>query len=410
MRFKIEWAPLILVLLSGACAAEQAIQRQDPPMVVSYSWSSPDTRYLKLHADEWEELPFTGTMVHVSWPQPEAGSAEACSGKGTLSWAPFRKTRFTDEMLVGPLKDLKETDLAARQDNFLLAISYLGGGYFDWYDDAWWETVLHNIEALARLTREADLRGMFLDCEEYGCPFWSWGGSRPDYALKNREVYKDKTWEQTRRQVRQRGRSLIQAINKGYPGITIWTLYGYSHVEMKEGATDLSDAGNGLYAAFLDGMLEASDDQTIFIDGCEGSYRFSEVEQFEGLRKRVTETALKYTMVPESYRKKIRVGFGLYVDMYNYKNSHPWYSDRPQDNYMTPQHLKKAVKNALAVGDGYVWIYSEYPSWWLDSAEDTLGEGVRSRDDHKWIDRAYWRAIEQALPKKLRNSRTTEKK
>ena len=399
---KRQYLVVALVFALWSSASAQQPVRQDPPMVISVSWSSPDTRYLKLHIKEWEERPFTGTLLHASWPQPQAGSVEMASGKGSLSWAPFRKERFTDEMLAGALKDLQETDLTKCKDNYLWVVSYLGSGHFDWYDDAWWETVLSNVEGLARLAKEGGLKGIVLDCEEYGCPFWSWGGGRPDYALKNLDTYKDKTWSQTRDQCRQRGRSFAKAINKAYPGCMIWLTYGYSHIvhKLPEGTQDLSDGGNGLYAAFLDGMLEGSDDETVFIDGFEGSYRFSETEEFVRLRDVVTKNALKHTMVPESYRKKIRVGFGLYVDMYNYKNSHPWYSDRPEDNYLTPARLEKAVTNALAVGDGYVWIYSEYPSWWLDSAEDTFGEGVRSRDDHKWIDRAYWRAIEQAMEDK----------
>lgn len=368
-------------------------------MVVSVSWSSPDTRYLKLHAEEWEERPFTGTLVHASWPQPGAGSVEMCSGIDTISWAAFRKERITDEMIDSAVADLRETKLARCRDNFLWVVSHLKSGHFDWFDDAWWETVLHNVEGLARLARQGSLKGIFLDCEEYGCPFWSWGGGRPDFALKNLDTYKGKTWEETRDRCRARGRSFIAAVNKGCPGITIWLSYGYSHIvhKLPEATADLSDAGNGLYAAFLDGMLEASDDETIFIDGFEGSYRFAEPEEFVRLRKIVTENAMKFSAVPDVYARKVRVGFGLYMDMYNYKDSHPWYSDRPEDNYMTPARLEKAVRNAIKAGDGYVWIYSEYPSWWLDRPDAAFGEGVRSRDDHKWIPRVYWRAIGEAL-------------
>ena len=397
-----------LVALVWSNAPGEEAGRQNPPMVISWSWSCPDARYLKLHAEEWDQLPFTGTKVSATWPQQEAGSVRSeGNDPDSLSWSVFRKTRFTEEMLAGSLRDFKETKLTHSTNNFLSVQANLGkeGGHFDWYDDAWWETVLHNIEGMARVAREGGLSGIIMDVEEYGCRFWGW--DPPDgraWALARNTFYEGKTWEQTRDLVRARGRSFIAAINKSYPGIILWNLYGYSRIDLhpKGDPNDMSKSVNGLYAAFLDGMIEASDEKTIFIDGGEGSYRFTKVEQFEGLRRQGLEEALSYTMVPkEVYQKKVRMGFGIYMDMHHYrpedKDSHPWYGDSPQDNYRTPADLKWAVETALAVGDGYVWIYSEYPSWWLDSADDTLGEGVRSRDDHKWIHPSYHRAIEQAM-------------
>ena len=381
------------------------------PMVISVAWTSPDTRYLRLHAEQWQQLPFTGTLVTVSWPQPEAGSVEMGTGKESLSWAVFQKERFTPEMLKGPAQDLSQTKFTSSKDNFLWVVSYLKSGeHFDWFDDAQWETVLHNIESLAKLAKDGGLRGLVFDAEEYNCSLWSYGGRRPKRALKNLETYKGKSWEQVRDKVRQRGRSFIKAVNKGYPGCPVWLLFGYSviiHNKLPDdGSPDyLSDERYSLYANFLDGMLEASDDETIFIDGCESSYRFSEPEEFIKLREFVTEKALRYTNVPEIYQKKMRVGFGLYLDM---ENNGPWHSDRPNDNAMTPARLQKAVENALKISDGYVWIYNEYPSWWLDTPESIFGKGVRSRDDrirwktkpimdYQWIPRVYWEALRKGM-------------
>ena len=35
-------------------------------------------------------------------------------------------------------------------------------------------------------------------------------------------------------------------------------------------------------------------------------------------------------------------------------------------NYFTPAEFETAVRSALAVSDGYVWIYSERPKWWTN--------------------------------------------
>ena len=385
---------LILAQGCSAIAADKS-RTADPPMIINLAWSSPDTRYLRLNVEKWEKLPFTGTVVFASNNAPPGGNNNASTGENNATWQVFFKNRIAPSAVDAAIADLQATKFTRSKDNFLEVISWLRGRqHFDWYDDEWWAIVLHNIEQVARIAKQGGCRGILLDMEEYGCPFWSWGGTRPHFALKSKDTYKDKTWEATEQLCYERGIEFLQALNKGFPNCPIWTLYAYSHIELKD---DMSEAGNGLYAAFFDGWLEGSDAGTYFIDGCEGSYRFDHTNPFVKLREVVTDTALKYTRDPDLYQAKVRVGFGLYMDMYNYANSHPWYPDRPEDNYMTPQHLEKAVRCALKIGDGYVWIYNEHPSWWLDSPAATFGEGSVNRPDHSWIDPVYARAIERAL-------------
>ncbi|MAE63937.1 MAG: hypothetical protein CMJ18_06655 [Phycisphaeraceae bacterium] len=381
-------------------AAEQKWEapRQDPPMVISMGWSCPDVQYFRRHAARWAERPFTGTAVHLyKYPFARAGCVEMGSPHG-ISWQVFQDKRFGAEMLATAIADLKATPVTRSRDNFMWVVSYLRKGHFDWFDDERWTTVLHNIESLARVAREGSLRGIILDTEEYGSPFWSWGGPRPDYALKNFDTYKGRTWEQMSAQARRRGQSFARAMNRGYPGCMVWTLYAYSYIELLDGDEDLSEGSNNIYARFLDGMLEASDDETIIVDGSEGSYRYRDREAFIKLRKKAKETALKYTLVPDAYRRKMRLGFGLYLDMYNYPGNHAWYGDRPEDNFRTPDNIETSVRNALEISDGFVWIWSEFPSWWLDAPESRFEEDVVGRTKHyTWIPRAYWKALERGM-------------
>src|SRR3990172_13265467 len=113
---------LILMLLAAANRATAGADKQNPPMVISVSWSSPDTRYLRRHIDEWERLPFTGTLVTASWPQTEAGSVDLSTGTNSLSWSVFRGERFTPQMLEGPLNDLRDTKFTRDHDNFLWVV------------------------------------------------------------------------------------------------------------------------------------------------------------------------------------------------------------------------------------------------------------------------------------------------
>ncbi len=400
----------LFMMLPSILLAEDGKQQ---PMVVSVSWTSPDTRYLKLHVDKFEEQPFTGSVLTASWPQPKAGSVKLSRPEGSLSWAVFNEQRFTPDMLQGSTEDLLNTHLTHMKDNFLWVASYLRKGsdrpevpYFDWFDDERWDIVLHNIEAMARLAKAGGLKGIMFDNEEYGVAFWSYNDPEyPARELKTKPPYKGKTATQTGEKVRQRGRQFIKAINKSFPGCVIWTLNGYGsfvHKRPSQEVVDISEIPFGLSIVFLDGMLEASDENTIFIDGNERAYCYGELDQFIALGKSTRTEALRYTRVPNVYRKKVRVGFGIYLDYFSPpKGGQAWHSDEPDKNRQTPERLEKVIRFALHAGDGYVWVYSEYPSWWLDHPGDTFGEGVRMRElgTHKWIPSVYRRAVENVISK-----------
>ena len=84
----------------------------------------------------------------------------------------------------------------------------------------------------------------------------------------------------------------------------------------------------------------------------------------------------------------------------------PWFPDDVQKNYLTPSEFEDSIANALSINDGFVWLYLEKPTLWLDSPTARLGGGIRpstgvpntgDRDNViKWLPRSYWRAIERA--------------
>jgi hypothetical protein len=41
-----------------------------------------------------------------------------------------------------------------------------------------------------------------------------------------------------------------------------------------------------------------------------------------------------------------------------------WNSERPEQNYFSPEILFATVREALQIAHEYVWIYSETPRWW----------------------------------------------
>ena len=391
------WAAILL-----CCQSAFAVY---PPKLLHSGWTTPDTRYFNQNIDEFKTLPFSGSFVTVSYPQNPTGSVlGGAHPTDSLSWSVFQVDPpvITDAMVSSAISDLQVTNFSGVPDNFLHVVSYPRNPGWDWFDDTAWNKVLTNVGQMAKVAYQGNLQGISFDPEEYGVPMWSWGGNRPGYRLADLPEYAGRTWTQTHDKVYQRGLSFGQAMTLEYPGIDVWTLYGYSHIirDLDPATTpDLSDTNNGLYAAFLDGMLSGTNSDSTVIDGGEPAYRYSEPAEFAYLRNVIKDDALDYTADPALYAEKMRVGFGLYMDMYKYPTSHPWYSDQPENNYMTPARLETALRNAITASDGYVWIYSENPSWWLTGPGDTFGEDVVFFEDenHGWVDQAYHQAMRDAL-------------
>ena len=123
--------------------------------------------------------------------------------------------------------------------------------------------------------------------------------------------YADKTWEQTRAEARRRGRQVAAAVNREYPDITLFFHDTYS-VLSGSGRISGEDLQyykyklGGLYAAFLDGLLESSTDETIIVDG-NGNAREHSLDRFASRRLRSLHLPLQWglTQVPEAFKKKV---------------------------------------------------------------------------------------------------------
>src|SRR5687767_13362702 len=112
MQNRLHWL-LIASIISPLALFAGDVQ---PPMVISVSHTSPDTRYLRLHADELEMQPFTGTLVTASWPQPELGRVWMGNQAGNLSWAVFKGDLIAPQMLESAAEDMRQAQLRRVKD------------------------------------------------------------------------------------------------------------------------------------------------------------------------------------------------------------------------------------------------------------------------------------------------------
>jgi len=386
---------LLLSTLSGCQAAGGADREGGRFHVVECGHSSPDTLYYARNLKDLERRGHNGTSLYVMWPREKAGNLGMGSLNDCLNWRTWTNVRITDEMIADAIADLRGAQSGHFTSNMIPIFTHPRetSRSMDWYNDEWWEAICHNARQIARVAREGRCLGIMLDMEEYGYRMWTYDG------LQSGGLLKDKTYDQVKAQARKRGRAYARALCSAYPDITVWTFFAWCY-EVKgaeEARREGKEPPQSLIGAFCDGMLEGSTEGFVLVDGRELSYGFTTREEFAAGSKLVRETALRYTEVPELYRKKVRVGHGLYVDASAYKG---YYFNRsqPEKNYFTPGRLQRAIYWALREGDGYVWTWSEKPVWWVEGPRDTpAAPGKLANTNQTGIPPVYWEAVRNAF-------------
>jgi hypothetical protein len=329
------WHIVVLALLAAGCAPQKRL--------IEFGWDEPDTAFMRAHIAEMERTPFDGCVYHASFTQGE--------GRASLAWYAWGRRAFTAAELEASRRDLRATRFRRFRYNFLRL--NVTPADLDWFDD--YGAVLANARLAARLAREGRSRGILLDTEAYQSQlFW--------YARQRGAA--TRSWDEYAGQARRRGREVMEALQDGYPGLTVLLTFGYSlpWMESTSGKKPLSACSYGLLAPFLDGMVRGARGGTRIVDGYELSYGYRDPPQFAAARRTMKEELLPMVADRAAYARVVSAGFGLWVD-YNWRVN-GWRPDHPEANYFTPPALEQSVRAAAAAADEYVWIYTETPHWW----------------------------------------------
>ena len=386
----------IVCFLAAGCAAVAPAGATERFHVVEVGHSTPDTLYYANNYKDMERRGHNGTGLGLPWPRENGGTlGVATNGAKGLNWMTFTQDRISDEMIEGAIADLKSVHSDHFVSNTIPVFTYPQptGSSMDWYDDVWWDAISHNARQIARVAKEGRCIGIMLDMEEYGYRMWTYDGLQEGGQLK------DRPYAEAKDQVRKRGREYARALCEVYPDITVWTFFAWCYeVEAAERARkEGPEPPQSLIGAFCDGMLEGSTDDFKLVDGQERAYGFTTRKEFKDAATLVRQTALKYTAVPELYRKKVRVGYGLYIDASSYKG---YYFNRSQSekNYFTPGRLQRAIYWALREGDGYVWTWSEKPVWWVEGVHGKPAPpATLANTNQTGIPVVYWEAVRNAF-------------
>ncbi len=312
--------------------------------LIQWGWDEPDTAVLRESLGTMERTsPFDGCVFVVRY--------RSAGAEGSFTWQFWGGRSFQRDELAGAWADLRAIRPRRFAHNFLRV--NVTPGDLDWYDD--FSPLMSNARLAAELARAGRARGILLDVEQYRDQLF-------DY--QRQKLRATRSWVDYSTQARLRGRELMAAFQRGYPGLTLFLTFGYTlpWVLSDHGRQPLSATSYGLLAPFLDGMFEAARGGTRIVDGYELSYGFRSPEQFGGAREGFQQEVLPIVGSRYEYRRRGRLAFGLWLD-YDWRRT-GWDREDVARNYFTPAIFESTLRAALEASDEYVWLYAETPRWW----------------------------------------------
>ena len=364
---------VVALLVAAAPGTHPVLAAMGPPIgpdkkIIHYFQYWPDAAYCRANVREMERLPFDGIAI---WPTAEI------DGKREKLWFRwFNPERIPEAMVADTIRDLKATEFRKFTDNFLQMAAQCGPlGAPGWWDDDAWEAITANMSLAARIARDCGLQGIMLDVEQYGAApgphmerfNYPRAHAEEKKLLAGGKIDSVHTWEEFAAGARRRGRQIMAAMCEVYPDITLMSILGFHDAAKRGGQNRDADAWErdglpvsyyALLAPFTDGLMEGAAEEATIIDGAESAYAYKVNRQFVE-RRATIKNAFDVSVVPELYKNRMGVAFGLMLD-YGF-HGRGWHTD-PGDwhrNHFSPADFGNALHFALLNSDRYVWVYSE---------------------------------------------------
>lgn len=269
---------------------------------------------------------------------------------------------------------------------------FLGQLNVDWSDESGFQQIAANVEQAAALTNQAQMRGVMIDSQMYG---------KSAFAVPEQSPL---GFEALERLVRQRGAELTAAWLRGFPNSEIMVSWAYAEMfrEVCIAGHDLRTHPYALFPAFLDGMrqsLDRSGSGSNLIDAFLPSYPARPVSHFAtfkamvhadedqirkswkpnivthwddlGILRGPVQWPATYTITCDPataarLRVPLRAAFGLMVDYEIDAFPRALGPEVPRTAY-GPGTFAPAMAAAARASDSYVWLYSGFSAWWIES-------------------------------------------
>ena len=272
-----------------------------------------------------------------------------------------RSQRWTREEIKKHLPYLKEI---AKKPNLtesmlLFWMSPSGPNRINWDDDEGWANYAENMANVAWLAKEAGLKGLMLDPEEYAAQ----GGNFAQYI----HCYKDPPFAETAKLARQRGREVFSRVFKEFPDAVIISLWCFKKFGfwLEKGRqpypVENVDQSGELLHYFLNGMIDVMPSEVRVVEGSE-AYSRSAVDNYYINASVLASTTVLPLIAPENvakYRSQFYFGNTHYFDMYR-TNASPksmWYHGPVNGSRL--EHMRLNFEQSLRTATKYVWLYGE---------------------------------------------------
>jgi len=342
-----------LLFLAFGCSVSLARAEEIKGKLIEFGWDMPDVPFLVKHIDRLEQLPFDGVVIDLGRRNTWSGAKKRKSG---LAWSFWQKASIDSDLRKRVDEDIKllgTVKPGALKYSFIQVNAHPGG--VDWFDDNAMKNVIYNWKLVARAVSKLGFGGIFFDIEYYhGSKIGVWNYSMMPMSKKY-------TYQQYKEKVLQRANEIIKAIKSECPKTVI--LFSFGNADLWRVDPEGQKLHRyGLLPIFIDGCLKAGENDIKIVDGYEHAYGFRREGNFKSARDVVLGVSAPYRRFPKIYKKKMCIGYGLFIDVYNRSK---WHTN-PKDfdkNFYTPAELAYVVHQGLRYGD-YVWIYTQQINWW----------------------------------------------
>src|SRR6266566_780628 len=225
----------------------------------------------------------------------------------------------------------------------------------DFFND--WSIPIQNFANLAKALKDAGLKGIMFDNEQYEC--WASYPACVDFAGTH-------TLAQYQAQATLRGKQIMQAMVAQFPDIVVVTFHGPETSEptspsvgSTSGNNSLYFGGNELLGPFFVGFMEgAAGIAATVADGGE-LYCLRTPTDFQTVydwNKTALPTVASFIPSPDpGWPGEISIGYGLY-DALNCSGT---------GGLTTPTVMQQITTNSLNRADQYVWLYTENTTFLL---------------------------------------------
>ena len=276
---------------------------------------------------------------------------------------------------VSPAAYRETLKLPGLQHSFLKTFFHHPTNRLDWADDTTWKRIAQNMRTAAWFAKESGFVGLCVDHEDYKhARQFTWTPGDGPYAT-------------VAALARRRAGELFKGVFEEFPDVVLlfyWFLTENSAYFSTPDAFALAEARGDLWPAFANGILDVAPFTARIVDGNEQAYSY-ESRKGDFRRSSVEQRDRAIAAVaPENrakFRALLRVGFGLYMDMYVNPKGSRWYFGPAENTRLCP--FDRNATAAAAAASEYVWLWGEKRPWirWKPSFPQWLAK------DGTWVDK-----------------------